>query len=89
MPVGGGMQLPPSGFTNACVHSAAQHALLEDIQSLRPAGTTPSTGVWVPVTDSNKDLIMDTVNRAALLFNTLQVLNFFFFGMSQLQTEWS
>lgn len=55
MPVGGGMQPPPSGFTNACVHSAAQHALLEDIQSLWPAGTTPSTGVRVPVTHSNMD----------------------------------
>lgn len=33
--------------------SAAQHAFLEDIQSLWPAGATPSTGVWVPVTAFN------------------------------------
>lgn len=27
----------------------AQHAFLEDIQSLWPAGLTPSTGVWIPL----------------------------------------
>lgn len=56
MPVGGGVPPPPSAPTNARVPPAAQHALLEDIQPLRPAGATPSTGVRVPVTDSNMDL---------------------------------
>lgn len=94
MPVGGGMQPPPSGFTNACVLCST---------------TCPSGGYPVTLTCWHytkhwssstcnwqqyglKLTTMDVVNRAALLFNTLQVLNlfclFFFFFLNVWITNW-